>query len=194
MPRRTHGQSIVEMAFVLPILLVILFGIMEFGYYIYAYSTVSQAARNAAETASQLPPHQGWLNYAGSGTAPGGVPYRADKCVDAIFRAVESDSTLFNSGGVNGNNAIASFQYVTISYPGGGATRNLDDRGPIEVTVQYPVRGITPLYQLLRLEGRITLKVTQRRSIESLGIDPSRPQGVACAKDINDWKFLNGVQ
>jgi hypothetical protein len=176
------------MAFVLPVLLFVLFGIMEFGYYIFAYSSVSQAARNAAETASQLPPHQGWLDYAGAGTAPGGVAYRADKCVDAIYRAVESDATLFD-GGVNQGRDIIN--YVQISYPNGGDTRNLNDRGPIEITITYPVRGITPLYQLVGLEGNLSLKVTQRRSIESLGVDPSRPQGVACAKNIADWNELN---
>lgn len=187
MLRRTNGQSIVEMAFVLPVLLMVLFGIMEFGYYIYAYSSVSQAARNGAEAASLLPPHETWLNY--NGTPPEGVPFRADKCVDAVYRAVESDATLFGGGINQGRNII---NYVTIRYPNGAASRNLDQRGPIEVTINYPVRGITPLYQLLGLEGNISLRVTQRRSLEGLGVDPSRGQGVACAKDVADWKFLNG--
>lgn len=188
MLRRTHGQSIVEMAFILPLLLLVLFGIMEFGYYIYAYSTVSQAARNAAETASQLPPYQSWLDY--NGVAPGGVPYRADRCLDTIYRAVESDATLFG-GDINAGRDIVN--YVQIRYPGGGQTRNLSDRGPIEVTITYPVQGITPLYQLLGLQNNISLKVTQRRSIESLGVDPSRPAGVACAKDVDDWRKINGL-
>lgn len=188
MSRRTHGQSVVEMAFVLPVLLIVLFGIMEFGYYIFAYSSVSQAARNAAEAAAQLPPYESWLEYETSPPGSGYPGFRADKCVDAIYRAVESDSTVFR-GEINEGRSIS--QFINISYPNGGHTRNLVDRGPIEITIRYPVRGITPLYQLLGLEERLTMTVTQRRSIENLGIDPSRPQGVACAKDVDDWNDLN---
>jgi|GEM_PF-466646 len=190
MSRRSSGQSVVEMAFVLPVLLIVLFGIMEFGFYIYAYSSVSQAARNAAEVAAQLPPYQGWLNYASAGVPGGAIPYRADRCVNAIFAAAESDATLFG-GGVNGGRNLASTQFVQISYPNGGQTRNLRDRGPIEVTIRYPVRGITPLFRLLGLEDQITMVVTQRRSIENLGVDPSQPRSIACAKDLDDWNELN---
>lgn len=190
MRRRSDGQSIVEMAFVLPVLLIVLFGIIEFGYLIFAYSTISQAARNGAETAAQLPPYQSWLDY--KTTNPG--IYGNDACVRGIMAAITSDATLFN-GGVN--NGARVQDWVTISYPNnkpGDDTRNLDDRGPIEVSISYPVSGITPLFQLLRLgdgSGTVNLRVTQRRSLENLGVDPSKPQGVACARDLDDWNRLN---
>lgn len=189
MSRRTRGQSLVEMAFILPVLLILMFGITEFGYFIYAYSTVSQAARNAAEAAAQLPPHQTWLDYKSS--PPSGFPgFLADKCVNTIVSAAASDSTLFGSG-INANRRMAD--YVSISYPNGGQTRNLRDRGPIEITIRYPVRGITPLYDLVGLEGgALTLVITQRRSIENLGMDPASPTGAACAKDLDDWRDLQG--
>jgi Flp pilus assembly protein TadG len=175
------------MAFVLPVLLLVLFGIMEFGYLIFAYSSVSQAARNAAEAAAQLPPYQSWLAYksqTGLANYPG---FRADSCVNAIYSSAESDRTLFSD--------ISN--YIAITYPNdsvGNDTRNLDDRGPIEITIAYPVTGITPLFSMLRLggsTGTVTLTVTQRRSIESLGIDPAKPGGSACAKDIADWHVKN---
>jgi hypothetical protein len=189
--RRQAGQSIVEMAFVLPILLIVLFGIMEFGYLIFAYSTVSQAARNGAETAAQLPPYEGWLNYRTAPPSDGDYPgWRGDPCVNAVLLAIESDTTLFN-GDFNGGRDIVDS--VIISYPDGGATRNLNVRGPIEVTINYSVRGITPLFQLLNFGGSdslINLRVTQRRSLENLGNDPTKPKGVACAADMADFREL----
>jgi hypothetical protein len=191
MRRRTKAQSIVEMAFVLPFLLIMIFGIIEFGYLIFAYSTVSQAARNGAETAAQLPPYEGWLNY--KTTPPSGNPpdyaWRKDPCVNAVLSSVESDLTVF---GGNWNRGRDVGDYVTISYPNGGATRNLQTRGPIEVSIAYPVSGITPLFQLLGFngDGTITMRVTQRRSLENLGLDPTKPRGVACAKDLADFREL----
>jgi hypothetical protein len=190
MRRRQSGQSIVETALVLPILLVVLFGIMEFGYLIYAYSTVSQAARNAAETAAQLPPYQGWLNYQNSPPTAADYPgWRGDPCVNAVISALESDTTFFN-GDYNQGRQVDAF--VTITYPAGAQTRNLIDRGPIEVTINYPVTGITPLFQLINFGngGTVNMRVTQRRSIENLGNDPTRPRGVACAQDMADYREL----
>jgi hypothetical protein len=182
MRRRTDGQSIVEMAFVLPVLLAVLFGIMEFGYLIFAYSTVSQATRNAAEAAAQLPPYQTWLDYQGQ-TIPGNLTFESDDCVRGIYVAARSDQTLFDD----------VTDILAISYPDGSNTRNLEDRGPIEITIQYNVEGITPLFNLLNIgDGNgVTLRVTQRRSIENLGVDPSKPGSVACARDAAHWQELH---
>jgi Flp pilus assembly protein TadG len=54
--RRQHGQSIVEMALVLPFLVLILLGTIEFGYYIYTYSEIEYATRRASERAAKTPP------------------------------------------------------------------------------------------------------------------------------------------
>lgn len=52
MRRRTQGgQSLVEVAFVLPILVLILLGIFDFGRAVYAYNAVSNAAREAVRLA-----------------------------------------------------------------------------------------------------------------------------------------------
>lgn len=192
MDRRDTGQSIVEMALILPFMLMVLFGIMEFGYLIWAYSTVSQAARNGAEAAAQVPPFESWLAYRDNPPSDADYPgFRGDACVNTVLAAVESDTTLF-SGTINQGRSVVNF--VTIRYPNGGNTRNLRDRGPIEVEISYPVTGLTPLYQLLRIgngDGTITLRVVQRRSIENLGLDPTRPAGVACARNMAEWRELN---
>jgi Flp pilus assembly protein TadG len=46
-----RGQSLVETALVLPILLLILMGIFDFGRAVFAYNAVSNAAREAARVA-----------------------------------------------------------------------------------------------------------------------------------------------
>jgi general stress protein CsbA len=46
------GQSLVEYAFVLPLLLLLIFGIVDFGRYFHAALTVDHAGREAARAAS----------------------------------------------------------------------------------------------------------------------------------------------
>ena len=46
-----RGQALVEMAIVLPVLLIILLGIFDFGRAIYAFNTISNSAREAARLA-----------------------------------------------------------------------------------------------------------------------------------------------
>ena len=64
MRRRLRGQSLVEMALILPLLLMVLFGIIDIGYYIYGYATIYFAARNGTEVAAELPPYPNKLNNA----------------------------------------------------------------------------------------------------------------------------------
>ena len=47
-----HGQALVEMALVLPLLLLLLFGVIEMGRVGYAYITVSNAAREGGRMAT----------------------------------------------------------------------------------------------------------------------------------------------
>ncbi len=56
MRRRIPGQSMVEMALVLPFLLFIVLGIIEIAYYIYTYTELENATRRASERASKTPP------------------------------------------------------------------------------------------------------------------------------------------
>lgn len=51
-PSRSSGQSLVEFALVLPIFLLMIFGIIDLGRFVYMNSTVSQAAREATRVAS----------------------------------------------------------------------------------------------------------------------------------------------
>lgn len=50
-PARKRGQALVEFALVFPLLLLMLFGIIDAGRLIYTYNTVANAARNGARVA-----------------------------------------------------------------------------------------------------------------------------------------------
>jgi len=54
---RTRGQSLVEFAVVLPIFLLILCGIFDFGFALYSRMSVINAAREGARAASVAPDH-----------------------------------------------------------------------------------------------------------------------------------------
>jgi TadE-like protein len=49
--RRTRGQALVEFALVIPLFLLLIFGIVDAGRLIYAYNTVANSARNSARVA-----------------------------------------------------------------------------------------------------------------------------------------------
>src|SRR5436190_22119522 len=51
---RPRGQAIVEFAIVLPVLLAMLFGVLEFGRMIFIYSAVTNASREAARFGSAI--------------------------------------------------------------------------------------------------------------------------------------------
>jgi Flp pilus assembly protein TadG len=53
--RQGHGQALVEFALVLPIFMVLLFALLDFGRVVYAQNTVAEAAREAARFASVSP-------------------------------------------------------------------------------------------------------------------------------------------
>ncbi len=55
---KTRAQSMVEMALILPVLLLILFGLIEFGRALFIYTVVSNAAREGARQGLVAPTDQ----------------------------------------------------------------------------------------------------------------------------------------
>ncbi len=175
MRRQDTGQSIVEMAFVMPLLVVLVFGIIDLGWYIFGYATVYQAARNGAETASKLPPFAEWIEARGMDSS--------DPCMNTIRTQVQSQALIFFDD---------IWEHTTVSYPNGGASRNLFDRGPIQVSIKYTIEPLTPLWGFIPFgnDGKLTVSVTTRRSLQGLGNRPGSqgevteddaiPNGIAC--------------
>ena len=98
----------VEMALLLPFLVLVLFGIIDLGYYLFGYATIYQAARNGAEKAAELPPYPRFV-------APlhAGGPDKTETCVSNILEATQAYAGQFRdlTDGSNPSNQI------TINYP-----------------------------------------------------------------------------
>jgi TadE-like protein len=164
--KHANGQSMVEMALILPFLLFIVFGILDMGWYIFGYATIYQAARNGAEKAAEIPPY---LNK----VSP--TLNRSDLCVATIITATLDGTPNFFFSDLA---SATSGNIYTISYPSG--QRALGQ--PIEIAISYQLRPLTPLWRLVTFgnQGTMTVGTTTRRSIESLGDNPNSPNGIAC--------------
>lgn len=138
MIRDRRGQSLVEFALVLPVLLLLFMGILDFGRAVYAYNTLSNAAREGARVAIV------------DQTVAGGIPVAAQRAAD------QSTSLGIDPG------ADVDVDYT--SPVGGGAcpTRAL---GCIaSVTVRDEFQAITPI--IGSIVGTIDLESTTSLVIE----------------------------
>jgi len=146
---RSRGQALVEFALVLPVLLLMLFGIIDFGRAIYAYNTLANASRAGVRVAivNQNGPGVGCASGT-AGTPPDSTKVSAQDC------AVQAAVAL---GPVT----------AAVSY------RNLTDTAacsPVQVgclavmTTTYQFRPITPV--ISSLVGVIDLASTSKEPVE----------------------------
>ena len=149
--RRSRGQSLVEFALILPVLLLIFMGLFDFGRAVFAYNGVSEAARNGARVAI--------VNQT-----------LADICSVAAGRAVGLG--LPTTCAANGNAGTPGV-WVTDA-----ATGNATSCAAInclqKVKVTYQFRPITPI--IGRFIGPINLTSTSTVPVESLCLNNSCPQ------------------
>lgn len=169
MKRRTKGQSLVEMALILPIMLLVIFGIVDMSYYIYGYATVYMSVRNGAEKATQIPPMPNRLNPLD----------RNDICVYNILKEMQDNAVLFPdlTGITPGYPAAGN---IEILYP---VKRAVGEQ--IQVKITYNLEPLTPLWRLVPIgnSGMFPVSITTRRSIEMLGNNPNityAPNLVVC--------------
>ncbi len=112
--RSSAGQSIAEFALVVPILLLLVFGIVEFGLIVKSWQVVTDAAREGARVAVV-------------GTTPGVAADSVD-AADAVRQAL-------NRGGLDGADATVALEATgTTGGPWTGAERGDTAR----VTINYP--------------------------------------------------------
>jgi Flp pilus assembly protein TadG len=150
------------MALMLPLLLMVLFGIIDMGYYIYGYSTIYMAARNGTEKAASLAPYTTQLNNWNEG------------CMAAILDETRKGVVLFPD--FNSSN-------IQVSYP----TNKRELGEPIQVQVTYSIKPLTPLFQFVMVgnNGVMSVNITARRSVENLGAgppSPDHPNGIVCSQ------------
>jgi Flp pilus assembly protein TadG len=137
-----RGQSLTEFALLLPILLLLLFALFDFGRAVYAYNTVSNAAREGARIAIV------------DQTASGGIPAAATEAANqAVALGLDPSDT----------NEVRVLYLRPDNMTQACPARSV---GCIaEVRVQYQFAAITPV--IGSLIGPITLSSTTQIPIES---------------------------
>lgn len=161
-PRHEHAQGIIEFALVLPVLLLVLFGVFELGRMLAIYSSVATASREAARYASA----SGYSPRLFNGRP---VPYYQD-CIGIVAAAQRmgilvginpSDITISYDHGPNTGNPFGTCPTGNV----GSATANLGDRVVIQVLAQY-----RPFLGLLRLPAFPVQSQTARTIIKDVKI------------------------
>jgi len=144
--REKSGQGLVEFALILPLLLLILLGIFEFGRVLFIYSNLFNAAREGARYGVTSP-----RNY-------GGISARAQEFI-ALVPTDEVDIWVWYDSGPDTGTTTDPAEVVA------GISR-------VNVQVQYDVEALTPLFD--PFIGPLVLENTAARTIQNVGlvIDP----------------------
>jgi Flp pilus assembly protein TadG len=166
MKRKSRGQSLVEFALVFPVLVLLLFIAIDFGYYVFIWSEVQFSARRSAEQASRMQPRQML-------TADAYWDVENDPCLRQIFREAS------RAGGFNGQTQIfPSDVYLSFHLTTNDATASLNAQAKTlgriaQVRVHKEVTPLTPLTRWV-LGGRdYKFNAVSRRTIVANG--PSFP-------------------
>lgn len=146
--RRTRGQGLVEFALVLPIFLLMVFGLIDGARFVYTNSVLSQAAREGARLGSV---EAGWIGSSdascgktGGPVCPASVTALRNDVLAAANRMVSPFGTitsteLFLSCDANGNAPISA------TWTGTTCTNNT----PNNVVSVRVVLGFTPITPIL---------------------------------------------
>lgn len=121
MKRRVRGQSLVEMALVLPFLVLFSIGTIELSYYVYSYSELENATRRASEWASKTPPLD-----------PSNPNSASDQCLVLIKQHAIDGVFLSKLTPAN----------ITISFPGVGKR---EVGAQVQANIQYTGQWLSPI-------------------------------------------------
>lgn len=125
--KREAAQSLAEFALLIPLFLILVFGIIDFGMGLRAYISVAQATREGARFGAIGNPAG---TYAGGGTG---------ECNGSTNTTVVG-KVCSTMGGLK----LANLQTVGVSYPNGQSPGN-----SVRVTTSYNYYYITPLSRLV---------------------------------------------
>jgi len=150
-----RGQSLVEVALVLPIFLIVLFALVDGARLVYLNSTLSQAAREGARTgsveASWIASLDAGCNTTGGPTCPATLDAFKAHIVTSVNRMVTPFATIQSSA--------VSISCAAVTPPSGAWTgQTCDSRttgSVISVRVTYTFTAITPV--LAQVVGGIPL-------------------------------------
>jgi len=157
--RRSRGQSLVEFAVVLPLFVLMLFGVVDAGRMIYLHTVLSQAAREGVRVASV---EASWLGASGSGCGTAGGPV-----CPANVTALRTDILSAANRNIQPFAALTNSQLQTRCDPSGGTpTANWNatscvSNGPgnvASVRVTSTFTAITPI--ISRIIGSVPMSAS----------------------------------
>jgi Flp pilus assembly protein TadG len=148
--REERGQTLVEFALILPILVLVLFGILDLGRAVYAYSTINNAAREAGRLAI-VDQTAGHITARATEQAVSLAVGSGDVYVD--FRAAATPETENSCDSDVGDPAVVGCLAV--------------------VRVSYSYTAATPL--ISQLVGTIAMSGETRFRIENNCMEPTAP-------------------
>jgi hypothetical protein len=162
-----RGQGLVEFALIMPLFLTLVFGIIDFSYYIFGWTTTQFAARRGAEQASIKPPIMIKSSYSTTDLA-------GDPCLRQIYDRVK-DRTTFVTPDDN-EIALSWFESTGTSISAMSALPKNQDalvvpRSLVEVSVQNSAEPLTPLGVWL-FDGPFLFEAHSRRTILNIDVDP----------------------
>jgi hypothetical protein len=144
-----RGQSMVEMALIMPLFFLLVLGIVEFSWYVYTYSELDNAVRRGSEWASKSPP------YTPNSRDDNSTDLCARLIKDEVLEGVFMHDLTYNN--------------VTIVL-----VKPLREIGvPIEVRVNYSGPWLTPLGNYLFKDG-MSFNFRSRRTI----VNTAPPEGM----------------
>ncbi|QWV95102.1 pilus assembly protein [Geomonas oryzisoli] len=116
------GQAIVETAIILPLLIVLVMGLFEYGRYMYLKNTLNNAARAAARTAVVTPKYDSVTHK--DGMAPSDTSHTLS-CTDAEFIASPGNGAVYKTvcnsifNGIPKNEVVVNIAYTELATPAG---------------------------------------------------------------------------
>jgi Flp pilus assembly protein TadG len=146
-----RGASLVEFALVLPVLVVLVFGIIDFGFAFNSYIEVRSGAREGARLAA--------VNNGCSATSGGCTASDTAERDDLIADTRERITGLADAADVG----------VNISFPDAGAAKNAGNN--VAVCLVYPFNSVTGLFSFLNvdLKSKGVMRLEQTATFASGG-------------------------
>ena len=132
--RREEAQSLAEFALILPIFLILVFGIIDFGMGLRAYITVAQATREGARYGA-VGNQAGTFTAGGAGDCSGSVETNIVGKVCATMNGLD----------------LGDVQDVSVSCPDTGTTPPCPPGDPIEVSAEFRYHYITPVRTIVNV-------------------------------------------
>jgi Flp pilus assembly protein TadG len=166
-----RGQSLVEFALILPLLLLLIFGIIDFSYYIYGWATTQFAVSRGAQQAATLPPVALKATYSDAEIV-------ADSCLGLIYDQTKAGTTGFTPE----NNEI-TFRWISIR--GTTETEIPTNVAPpvsrntiivpntiVEVAIVHKAAPLTPLARTVFGGKDFEFRARARRTIMNIDVGP----------------------